>query len=344
MSSNAGAIVLTADEKKEFAKAAIEALNDPQNLAQFEKDIENIGNSAVQIDQAFDRVSRGFKAMVENHGSDFPEVAGYRKEWDGYKVRWVRYLWQSRDVASEMTAVLRRYDEVFLSMIDDIKTESDLRDCVKEFVAFSEEEHTTSKTMANNFRTLESDVRGFGERFSTYLAAKKVELEQQATALKVEIDEIQKAIEGWNLKIIGALLSLGAGLAAGLWTLAVTGISLAYFIAERIRAEIELRKKQGELDEVNRKQRELAELKSRYDGLKPDIALIAEKLVVFGNIWDSVSTQIKEFGAILETGLDSLNNEEFRLQVTLARKTCVPLRNGLAKYAVNLEHSSLPKQ
>ncbi|RXW15453.1 hypothetical protein EST38_g10409 [Candolleomyces aberdarensis] len=328
MSSDTGAIVLTADEKKEFAKAAIEALNDPQNLAQFEKDIENIGNSAVQIDQAFDRVSRGFKGMVDNHGSDFPEVAGYKREWDGYKVRWVKYLWQSRDVASEMTAVLRRYDEVFLSMIDDIQTESDLRDCVKEFIAFSKEEHTTSKTMANNFRTLESDVRGFGERFSAYLAAKKVELEQQAA----------------SLKIVGALLALGAGLAAGLWSLVVTGISLAYFIAERIRAELELRKKKGELEEVNRKQRELAELKSRYDGLKPDIALIAEKLVVFGNIWDSVSTQIKEFGAILETGLDSLNNEEFRLQVTLARKTCVPLRNGLAKYAVNLENSSLPKQ
>lgn len=122
-----GAIVLTDEEKKEFTKGAIEALNDPSNLAQFENDIENIGTTAVQIDQAFDRVSRGFKDMVDNHGSDFPEVAGYRSEWDGYKKvgaivfelhdfhaksisfqRWVQYLWQSRDVASEMTAVLRR--------------------------------------------------------------------------------------------------------------------------------------------------------------------------------------------------------------------------------------------
>jgi hypothetical protein len=35
--------------------------------------------------------------------------------------------------------------------------------------------------------------------------------------------------------------------------------------------------------------------------------------------------------------------QEFRLQVTLARKTCVPLRSGLAKYAINLENSPLPK-
>lgn len=51
--------------------------------------------------------------------------------------------------------------------------------------------------MANNFRGLESDVRGFGERFSAYLEAKKVELEQQAAALKVEIDQIQEAIKGY---------------------------------------------------------------------------------------------------------------------------------------------------
>ncbi|RXW11419.1 hypothetical protein EST38_g14436 [Candolleomyces aberdarensis] len=279
MSSGAPAIVFTNEEKKEFAKAAIEALNNPENLRQFEKDIENIGTTAVPL----------FRL-----------------------------------------------------------TKPSTADCIKEFIAFSEEEHATSKTMASNFRALESDVRGFGERFSDYLAAKKVELDQQAAALKVQIDEIQKAIEGWNLKarfrcIVGALLALGAGLAAGLWSLVVTGISLAYFIYERIKAEIDLREKKAELEEVNRKQRELAELKSRFDGLKPDIALIAEKLVVFGNIWDTVSTQIKEFGAILETGLDSLNNEEFRLQVTLARKTCIPLRNGLAKYAVNLENSPLPK-
>ena len=85
MSSGTGPIVLTSEEKKEFAKAAIEALQNPENLAQFEKDIENIGTTAVQIDQAFDRVSRGFKDMVDNHSSDFPEVIGFKKEWDSYK-------------------------------------------------------------------------------------------------------------------------------------------------------------------------------------------------------------------------------------------------------------------
>ena len=73
-------------DKKQFCQAAIAALDDPANVSQFQKDIEGIGASAVEIDQAFDRVSRGFKAMVDNHGSDFPEVAGYKNEWDAYQV------------------------------------------------------------------------------------------------------------------------------------------------------------------------------------------------------------------------------------------------------------------
>jgi hypothetical protein len=76
-----------------------------------------------------------------------------------------------------------------------------------------------------------------------------------------------------------------------------------------VEAELDLRAKNAELAEVNRKQQALAELKTEYDGLKPDISLIAAKLVIFGNIWDSVSTQVKEFGAILETGMSSLTNE-----------------------------------
>jgi hypothetical protein len=50
--------------------------------------------------------------------------------------------------------------------------------------------------MANNFRGLEADVRGFGDRFTAYLAAKKVELDQQAASLKVQIDDIKDAIMG----------------------------------------------------------------------------------------------------------------------------------------------------
>ncbi|EGN94764.1 hypothetical protein SERLA73DRAFT_187820 [Serpula lacrymans var. lacrymans S7.3] len=281
--------------------------------------------------------------MVDKHGKDFPEVAGYKAEWDSYNKRWVKYLWDSRDVASEMSATLSRYDEVFLQLISEIKTDEDRKECIKELASFGSEKHQTSAQMAGNFRNLEADVRGFGERFATYLEQKKVELEQLATTLKTDIDALQEQIKNWNEKIAAGLMAMGAGLALSFWTLIITGSAIAYFIAQRIKAEKALNAKKTELAEVNRKQRALAELKTRFDGLKPDIALICEKLIIFGNIWQSVSTQCAEFGSHLEKGMDALNDEEFRLQVTLARKTCTPLRNGLRKYATTLEHSPLPK-
>ena len=56
-----------------------------------------------------------------------------------------------------------------------------------------------------------------------------------------------------------------------------------------IGVQVVLSDKKEELEEVNRLQKALAELKTQFDIMKPDIALICEKLVIFGNIWDSVS-------------------------------------------------------
>lgn len=53
----------------------------------------------------------------------------------------------------------------------------------------------------------------------------------------------------------------------------------------------ELKGKQDALAEVNRKQEALANLQSDFDGVKPDIALICEKLVLFAEIWSAVSSK-----------------------------------------------------
>lgn len=50
----------------------------------------------------------------------------------------------------------------------------------------------------------------------------------------------------------------------------------------------ELSDKKKELEDVNRKQKAIAKVKSEFDGLKPDIVLICEKLVLFADIWNSV--------------------------------------------------------
>jgi len=332
---------LSADESIEFARGAIEILEDPDHVRQFEQDIEEVSVAAIEIDNSFDRVGRSFQDMVNKHGHDFPELAGFKREWDGYKDRWVTYLWSSRDVASEMSAVLQRYDQVFLQMIESIKTDQDRQDVIQELLSFSNESHQAAAQMSINFKNLSADVRGFGSRYATYLEQKSVELDREAKLLQADITLLQEQIQSWTEAIIAGLLAMGAGLVISFWTLIVTGTAVAYMIAKRIQAERELQSKQVQLAQVNLRQQALAELKTEFDILKPDIALIADRLIVFGNIWQTVSTESRAFGAHLEKGMQALDDEEFRLQVTLARKSCTPLRLGLARYATALSRSSL---
>ena len=50
--------------------------------------------------------------------------------------------------------------------------------------------------------------------------------------------------------------------------------------------------KQNALADLNRKQEALANLESDFKGLKPDIALICERLVLFAEIWSSVRFRV----------------------------------------------------
>jgi hypothetical protein len=74
---------LSSDERIEYAKGAIKVLQDDEEIAKFEADIENVAKAAVQIDVAFDRVTRGFQDMVDKHGKDFPGLSNYKNDWDG---------------------------------------------------------------------------------------------------------------------------------------------------------------------------------------------------------------------------------------------------------------------
>jgi hypothetical protein len=54
----------------------------------------------------------------------------------------------------------------------------------------------------------------------------------------------------------------------------------------------QLNGKEQELAIVNQKQEALAHLQTEFDGVKPDIDLICQRLVLFAEIWSSVSTFI----------------------------------------------------
>jgi hypothetical protein len=64
--------------------------------------------------------------------------------------------------------------------------------------------------------------------------------------------------------------------------------SLAIVAYAKLGKAKDLVHKQEELADVNRKQAALANLKTEFEGLKPDIALICNRLVLFAEIWASV--------------------------------------------------------
>ena len=55
----------------------------------------------------------------------------------------------------------------------------------------------------------------------------------------------------------------------------------------------ELEKKQAELVAVNKKQEALAQMQTDFENLKPDIALICDRLALFAQIWVSVGAPVE---------------------------------------------------
>ena len=55
----------------------------------------------------------------------------------------------------------------------------------------------------------------------------------------------------------------------------------------------ELGRKQAELAVVNQKQEALAHIQTEFEKLKPDIALICDRLALFAHIWVSVGAPVE---------------------------------------------------
>ncbi|KAF6748032.1 hypothetical protein DFP72DRAFT_583515 [Ephemerocybe angulata] len=307
----------------------------------FANNVGQVGTWAVQVDEAFDRVTRGLHALVSSFGSQFPPLAGYYSEWSKYNQDWITHLLLSRDVASEHMSVLKRFDQVFIDMVQNITTDDERMDVISELDQFVSEDHDRSAEMSQGFLNLKAHIEDFVVRFSAWIATTSTQLEQRAKELQLEIDNIKKELQELDKQIQEATKALlgsaaGASTMIGVLGVVVAGTTVAILIAQRIIKGNDLSSRKNELKDVNQKQLAIAKIKSDFDGLKPDIALICEKLVLFAEIWSSVRSQSVQFRDTLKGGMDAVNNATFKQQVTLARQLCNPLVDGLEKYATAL--------
>ncbi|RXW16928.1 hypothetical protein EST38_g8925 [Candolleomyces aberdarensis] len=331
----------TEQEKNAFADAVIEQLSDDETVRKFQEDVKQVGVWANQIDASFDKVTRKFTEMVDKYGKDFPGFSDYKNEWIGYYQRWVKLLALSRDVASENVTILRRFDQIFLDMVESIVTDQDRKDVIVELQQFIDEKHDKSTEMSTGFLTLKRDIAdGFVPRLDKWIEEKGIALREEAEKLKLEIDGLQGEIEVLDKKIKDATTALAAcgGCLCVIGVVVAGSVLASYNANDPPDKAKKLQEKQDALAEVNRKQQALANLKTDFDGVKPDIALICEKLVLFAEIWSSVRSQTVQFQEHLKGGMEAVTNLRFKKEVRLARTVCGPLQGGLAKYATELEN------
>ncbi|KAF6748031.1 hypothetical protein DFP72DRAFT_1146861 [Ephemerocybe angulata] len=320
-------------ESDQFVQGAIDQLQNDKGS--FADNVNQVATWAIEVDEAFDRVKRGLYALVNDFGKDFPPLAGYYAEWTIYNQKWVDHLSLSRDVASEHAAVLKRFDQVFIEMVQSIKTNQDRLDVIAELGQFINEDHDRSSEMSQGFLNLKRDVEDFVGRFDAWIATTSAQLEERAKELQVEIDNLKQELQSLDKQIqeaTAALLTSAAGAATmfGIIGLIVAGTTLAVLIAQRITKGNTLLSKKNELKDVNRKQVELAKIKSDFD------ALICDRLVLFAEIWSSVRNQSVQFQETLKGGMGALTNMRFKSELRLARGLCTPLAAGLEKYATSL--------
>ncbi|RXW18085.1 hypothetical protein EST38_g7781 [Candolleomyces aberdarensis] len=332
---------VTRAESDEFIKGAIKELdNDTGKLSD---NVGQVGVWAIEVDEAFDRVTRGLTNLVASYGSDFPPLNDFLSEWKGYNQAscLTAVCFSTYAHSSEHVSVLNRFDQVFLDMVGMIQTDQDRQDVIYELGSFASEDHDRSKEMSEGFMNLKTDIEDFVVRFDAYIEKTDAELQEQATQLQQQIEQLKSLILDLDKAIAeatGALLESAAAAETmvGVVGIVVAGTVLAVLLAERIANTIALADSQKELKDVNAKQEGLANIKSEFDGLRPDIALICAKLVLFAEIWNSVRDQTVHFQDQLKIGLEQVNNERFKLEIELARKLCKPLIDGLNKYAEQL--------
>ncbi|KAF8751746.1 hypothetical protein RHS01_08610 [Rhizoctonia solani] len=289
-----------------YATAAIEQLGDSQMQNQFAENVRQAGVWANEVDKAFDK-------------------------------RWITLLDDSRRVASQNVAILRRFDQVFLHMVEQVQTAQDREDCIIELQSFIDEDHEDSTKMYQGFLGLKRDIEDFVRRMDRFIEETGSKIAEDIKALTQQIKDLEDEITILDGKIKDAQTALVAtGVLLNIIGIIVSGSVLASYQADRRTKAADLADKQRKLEDANRKQQGLAHLKTEYDGLKPSITLICEKLLLFAEIWSSVRSQSVQFQTYLKGGMNAQTNLRFKAELRLARDTCGPLQEGLERYATEL--------
>jgi hypothetical protein len=327
-------------EHDAFVEDALAQLNDSEQVKTFQDNISQIADAAMQIDKTFSDIDRTLDWLAKVvFPLVFPELLAYYNQWKDFKNRWRDCLFKSSAVAADSIDFLTRFDTVYLNMVEQIQTDQDRIAAINALREFTEERHDGSVEMSQGFLGIKRDIEAFVASFDQWAIDKNIELEQQAKQLRKDIDGLQKDIESLDVKIKDAKLALAisGGLLFFIGLIVAKGVLNSLQSQRRSKAD-QLSSKQSQLEAIKLQQQLLGQLICGFDGWKPDIALICDKLVVFAETWSSVRSQTVQFREHLLGGMDAVTNLRFKMEVRLARAVCLPLIEGLVKYKAAIDN------
>ncbi|EGO20235.1 hypothetical protein SERLADRAFT_477619 [Serpula lacrymans var. lacrymans S7.9] len=94
--------------------------------------IKGLSDEGITIDKGVDRGKRDAAEFASKYSANFQFVSELQTSTEQFSTRWVSTLQQTRDAASSISAWYQRFIEVFLSLIDMIGSEGDVKEVIAE--------------------------------------------------------------------------------------------------------------------------------------------------------------------------------------------------------------------
>ncbi|CCM02049.1 uncharacterized protein FIBRA_04125 [Fibroporia radiculosa] len=115
------------------------------NPQRFIVKINGLSDEGITIDKGVARAKRDAADFADKYVTNFQLVSELQASLEQFSSRWVKTLQDTRDAASSISAWYLSFVEVFISMLEDVTTDGDVKDVIKEFNSLLDGELPSNK-------------------------------------------------------------------------------------------------------------------------------------------------------------------------------------------------------
>ncbi|KAH8078429.1 hypothetical protein BXZ70DRAFT_961750 [Cristinia sonorae] len=327
-SSLKGLVLLPPSVRDVAHQAISEEVAKPDTQDKLLKEVNDLNDSVIKVDQAFERVRVGL-GQVDNNNYTDPNgllVPKFQPTWVGFQKKWTSLLWGSRDTATGTQAYINDFIKTIIPEVENIKTDADLANARRNLNNFinrrdpfghqlnSQETIDLAQQHSQEFTDLRREMEAFRNTFDNFAKDREVQLSRDITqkqeeieTLKLEIKKCQTVVMAMGIALGVTVIVTGAGAIGSMAALGPLGpfFALGALIVGAIAAITELGvliayvkqlnghkaaldAAQAQLLQLQAQLQHLHELQAILQGQKEDITYIAGRLDRFASVWGTV--------------------------------------------------------